>query len=1115
MKRHRHIRRRLVGALAAFVVFCTTYALILPAVTLSGETHCGKEEHTHTEDCYRSEDWLCGLEEQTATEGHVHDQTCWQTQETLICGQEESELHVHDATCYQTEQVLICGQKETAEVQGHTHTDDCHKSSEPLCGKEEHIHTRQCQSDPAAVETEEDWKKSIPTDLKEEVRERVLQVAESQLGYRESEKNFRVNEDGTEDGFTRYGVWAGDCYGDWNNAFTGFVLKYAQADGGFNRDINQWIVEQSQNLNTAYETAEPGQVVFYQDDEGQRKSGILESYDAKSQQVRIYAGDVEKSVKKIDRTAAQMIGTLPVSDKNTAGPSTEETDSAAGPADENPENPDADLSVKGDKTSYRIGEEATLSVQAATEEKLYYQWQYSEGNIEEESSWRNIPGATGKDFSFQINEENSKLYYRAQVSNQPIITEDDLDERELISNFSSEIVANPMNTDETMIEATDPIQISIEQEPATDTATLSANNQLGTDITNPDDVLHTKTIEYRGLGTDPSLKDSYRLNLTAGPIAGDSPVDLLFVIDESGSMKKEINKKQTRIEALKTTLNTVTESFLECNEQNRVAFVSFGSIVFNNECLDWTSDKTTVQNAITKLNANHSRPSVKKYKNGYFVGKYATGDGTNYVSALNEATNKLNQAVSGHKKYVIFLSDGLPTFYPYSDGVAGNGNDDKNGTADATNKAINTFKTKWSSIVSGIATIQYGQTESNDYLNKLQTDGKYDSQDVESLNSTLRLLSQGISCSGGEIKDTLSDNMQFDLENLDVRVMAHKSGIVDETHSVKIFQGSLVSDGSIPNTISDSTTIDGVSGKIAVSTMNPQVSLSGDKKTISLKFSESWKMDPSYLYEFSFNVSEKEAAYLNSAREYPNTGDSNTGEISSEKRGVHSNATAVLNFVYTDKNGKEEQKSLPYPKPVAQIVLSDLIIQKASNNQSVIEGLNGATFKLFKADSTGATIDGISEKVTVVEHNQNLISENGQIVLTKLFPGTYYLVEAKAPDGYLMAVKPWRIELSPYVNQQSQKIEMQAKVIDQNTGDEKVLYLAAKLRDINGKNSEEHWKFINNEPYKALNEPGKPLPNTGGTGTQLLTSAGAAMIAGSLLVYGYRKRLRGKEGRSK
>lgn len=47
------------------------------------------------------------------------------------------------------------------------------------------------------------------------------------------------------------------------------------------------------------------------------------------------------------------------------------------------------------------------------------------------------------------------------------------------------------------------------------------------------------------------------------------------------------------------------------------------------------------------------------------------------------------------------------------------------------------------------------------------------------------------------------------------------------------------------------------------------------------------------------------------------------------------------------------------------------------------------------------------------------------------------------------------------------------------------------------------------------NEAGKPLPNTGGSGTQLLTSAGGAMIAGSLLMYGYRKRLRGKERRSK
>ena len=427
MKRHRHIRRRLVGALAAFVVFCTTYALILPAVTLSGETHCGKEEHTHTEDCYRSEDWLCGLEEQTATEGHVQDETCWQTQETLICGQEESELHVHDATCYQTEQVLICGQEETAGTEGHTHTDDCHKSSEPLCGKEEHIHTRQCQSDPAAVETEEDWKKSIPTDLKEEVRERVLQVAESQLGYRESEKNFRVNEDGTEDGFTRYGEWAGDCYGDWNNAFTGFVLRYAQADGGFNKDINQWMVEQSQNLNTAYETAEPGHVVFYQDDEGQRRSGILESYDAKSQKARIYAGDVDKTVKKIDRTATQMIGTLPVNEMNPAGSPTEEADSSAGPAEENPEDSESgeqekSVVVEGADNRVQSGDEITLTALPQgfeNTENLQYQWQYNDTDNTDPESWKDLEGETSQKLTILVSEENLTYRWRVGITQVP------------------------------------------------------------------------------------------------------------------------------------------------------------------------------------------------------------------------------------------------------------------------------------------------------------------------------------------------------------------------------------------------------------------------------------------------------------------------------------------------------------------------------------------------------------------------------------------------------------------------------------------------------------------------------------------------------------------------
>ena len=51
-KRRRNLHRILIG-LAAVVVFCTTYALILPAITLDSPD-CGYEEHIHIENCYKT-----------------------------------------------------------------------------------------------------------------------------------------------------------------------------------------------------------------------------------------------------------------------------------------------------------------------------------------------------------------------------------------------------------------------------------------------------------------------------------------------------------------------------------------------------------------------------------------------------------------------------------------------------------------------------------------------------------------------------------------------------------------------------------------------------------------------------------------------------------------------------------------------------------------------------------------------------------------------------------------------------------------------------------------------------------------------------------------------------
>lgn len=52
--RYRKKWKRLVSLVSCLVIFCTTYSLILPALTLNAkETFCHKEEHIHSEECYQ------------------------------------------------------------------------------------------------------------------------------------------------------------------------------------------------------------------------------------------------------------------------------------------------------------------------------------------------------------------------------------------------------------------------------------------------------------------------------------------------------------------------------------------------------------------------------------------------------------------------------------------------------------------------------------------------------------------------------------------------------------------------------------------------------------------------------------------------------------------------------------------------------------------------------------------------------------------------------------------------------------------------------------------------------------------------------------------------------
>ena len=223
------------------VLVCTKPEIVLHRHTpdcfgADGNLICGQTqilEHQHSDDCFEPVD--TGTLTCTDT-AHVHTARCYGTWK-LVCGQEE---HTHSEACTQNEQEepVFCGKD------AHTHGEACRdENGELVCGTEEHTHSLACHADPGAdVETAELWEQTFAgVTLTGNWRQDTLAIAETQLGYAESTKNYVVAEDGeTVKGYTRYGAWCGEPYGDWNVMFLTFCLHYAGVEG-VDRDCGGWV----------------------------------------------------------------------------------------------------------------------------------------------------------------------------------------------------------------------------------------------------------------------------------------------------------------------------------------------------------------------------------------------------------------------------------------------------------------------------------------------------------------------------------------------------------------------------------------------------------------------------------------------------------------------------------------------------------------------------------------------------------------------------------------------------------------------------------------------------------------------------------------------------------
>lgn len=224
------------------VLVCTKPEIVLHRHTsdcfdADGKLICGQTqvlEHRHSDACFETVAEPVDTGTLTCTDtAHVHTARCYGTWE-LVCGQEE---HTHSEAC-KPEETVFCGKD------AHTHGEACrNENGELVCGTEEHTHSLACYADPGAdVETAELWEQTFAgVTLTGNWRQDTLAIAETQLGYTESTKNYLVAEDGeTVKGYTRYGAWCEEPYGDWNVMFLTFCLHYAGVEG-VDRDCGGWV----------------------------------------------------------------------------------------------------------------------------------------------------------------------------------------------------------------------------------------------------------------------------------------------------------------------------------------------------------------------------------------------------------------------------------------------------------------------------------------------------------------------------------------------------------------------------------------------------------------------------------------------------------------------------------------------------------------------------------------------------------------------------------------------------------------------------------------------------------------------------------------------------------
>lgn len=398
--------------------------------------------------------------------------------------------------------------------------------------------------------------------------------------------------------------------------------------------------------------------------------------------------------------------------------------------------------------------------------------------------------------------------------------------------------------------------------------------------------------------------DQYELHLTAsGDTASSStttatPADIVIVADKSGSMNDANRDKnsQTAVKELALKLLTTQNAGLPENQQIRMAVVTFS-----------THAQSKLQQGFT-TSVNDITSAMAQRPDG----------GTNWEEALAKA-NGLSSGRQGVKKYIIFLSDGDPTFrttsrsacfygwqyqpsynsketclaqntwqwQPYrwvadaddtTYGVHGQGNDDKYGF---NYEAAVTEANKRGDAALYVVQTSADATDMSSFANDAhaETGKEYDGTDANNLTNAFDAIYKSITSTAMVNVFSISDTLSKWVDPVDFAGVSSGSDITQYV-TARNGDAKLTGYQAVYN-------VDSSGSRTVTVTFNGNNGITAGK---SDHIDISFKIKPSDIAYSDY------AQKMASEKTYPNVGEAGTGQTSADQQGYYSNDDAQMSY---------------------------------------------------------------------------------------------------------------------------------------------------------------------------------------------------------------------------